>query len=75
MRGMSNGVGDEGGGEVTLQPLGEDTHFISGNINFNAQTEFAHTELDVVYTLISVPHQTGCTDTLFLFESLSHRNL
>ena len=50
-------------------------HYISAHFNVNAKTKVAHTELDMVYTLLGVPNQTNETTISFFFQVTGQHNL
>ena len=59
---------DASGDPVYFPTLSKDTTFVSGTLNFNAKTDAAHTERDLVYTLIGVSLQEGEVHLQFVFR-------
>ena len=49
-------------------------HYISAHFNSNADTEVAHTELDMVYTLLGVPAQDKATTIAFFIQITGKKN-
>eukprot|EP00957_Ditylum_brightwellii_P167757 12770776-Ditylum_brightwellii.AAC.1 len=56
--------------QVKFFTFSKESCFISGNLNFNANTGAPHTERDSVYTLIGVPHQEKEVLLQFLFHEI-----